>query len=87
MYMDKGYLYAEYLSTLLYRYVTKSSAPLQEGNAKIEIKLQFEPKPGIAPAQLTMSVNGASGFMLRNLISVTIIGIYSEYYGFLIMIS
>lgn len=59
VYMDKGYLYAEYLSSLLYRYVTKSSAPLQEGSAKIEIKLQFEPKPGIAPAQLTMSVNGA----------------------------
>jgi len=59
VYMDQGYLYAEYMATLLYRYVAKSSAPLTPGNAKIEIKLQFETKPLIAPANLTMSVNGS----------------------------
>ncbi|CAE7458471.1 unnamed protein product [Symbiodinium natans] len=31
VYMDQGYLYAEYMATLLYRYVTKSSAPLMPG--------------------------------------------------------
>ncbi|OLQ12105.1 putative sulfatase PB10D8.02c [Symbiodinium microadriaticum] len=59
VYMDQGYLYAEYMATLLYRYITKSSAPLKEGNAKIEIKLQYESQPMIAPAQLTMLVDGA----------------------------
>ena len=29
--MDQGYLYAEYMATLLYRYVAKSSAPLTFG--------------------------------------------------------
>ncbi|CAE7693105.1 unnamed protein product, partial [Symbiodinium microadriaticum] len=58
VYMDQGYLYAEYMSTLLYRYIAKSSAPLTAGNAKIEIKLQFETQPVIAPANLTMTRGG-----------------------------
>eukprot|EP00435_Cladocopium_sp_Y103_P017515 s3800_g4.t1 len=36
VYFDEGYLYAEYMATLLYRYITKSSQPVVAGKHKIQ---------------------------------------------------
>lgn len=59
VYMDNGYLYAEYMSTLLYRYIAKSTTPLQPGTRKIQVRLIFETTKGLGPpADLTLFVDG-----------------------------
>eukprot|EP00913_Durusdinium_trenchii_P008041 g7540.t1 len=59
VYMDNGYLYAEYMSTLLYRYIAKSTTPLQPGTRKIQVRLIFETTKGLGPpVDLTLFVDG-----------------------------
>jgi len=59
VYMDNGFLYAEYMSTLLYRYIAKSAAPLRLGNTRLEVQLMFEHSTGLAPpASLTLFQDG-----------------------------
>ncbi|CAJ1406282.1 unnamed protein product [Effrenium voratum] len=50
VYLDGGYLYAEYMSTLLFRYIARSESPLAPGRRKIEVDLSYDmSKPGLAP--------------------------------------
>jgi len=58
VYMDSGYLHAEYAATLLYRFKVKSPAPIQPGPAKIDVKLTFDPKLPPKAATLALTVNG-----------------------------
>jgi len=59
VYMDAGYLFAEYAATLLYRFKVKSAAPIGPGPATIEVKLLYDAAPAPIPAaKLTLSVNG-----------------------------
>lgn len=59
VYMDGGYLYAEYMATLLYRYTAKSSAPVKPGLTKIQVRLDYEDlAPVLIPAaNLTLLVD------------------------------
>ena len=47
VFMINGYLYAEYMATVLYRYVAKSSAPLTAGSHKIQVRLTYTKTPGL----------------------------------------
>eukprot|EP00440_Ansanella_granifera_P035605 gb/GFBE01038623.1/.p1 GENE.gb/GFBE01038623.1/~~gb/GFBE01038623.1/.p1 ORF type:complete len:802 (+),score=168.08 gb/GFBE01038623.1/:1-2406(+) len=62
VFMDGGYLHAEYLSTLLYRYKATSSAALAPGRRKIEVKMlwdKWDKSKVLEPAgNLTLAVDG-----------------------------
>lgn len=60
LYMDGGYLYADYVATLLYPFRVRSSRPLAPGQRRIEVKLLYDAAPAMIPAAtLTLSVDGA----------------------------
>jgi len=60
VYMDGGYLHAEYAATLLYRSKVKSASPVDPGQHKIEVRLVYGPKPpksvGPPPRTATLSL-------------------------------
>merc|ERR1711953_431096 len=57
--MDAGYLHAEYMSTVLYRYKAKSLAPVNPGSRTIQIKMLWDKEKTLVPAgNLTMTVDG-----------------------------
>jgi len=57
VYMDAGYLHAEYKSALMYRYEAKSSKPLKPGPTTIKVELLYEKEPEMYPsANLTLMV-------------------------------
>ena len=58
VYMDKGYLHAEYNAMTLNRYKIKSDKPLPTGKVTIEVELKFDEKKPQAPATVTFRVNG-----------------------------
>ena len=58
VYMDKGFLKAEYNAMTLDRYKASSKAPIPTGKVKIEVKTQYDTKERLAPATLTLTVNG-----------------------------
>jgi len=58
VYMDKGYLHAEYNCMTVQRFKIKSDEPIPTGKIKIEVELQFDEKKPQAPATLTLRVNG-----------------------------
>jgi arylsulfatase len=59
VYMDGGYLHAEYMATQLYRYKAKSPTPISPGNRHIEVKMVWDKVKAIVPSgNLTMSVDG-----------------------------
>eukprot|EP00929_Paragymnodinium_shiwhaense_P029893 TRINITY_DN17045_c0_g1_i2.p1 TRINITY_DN17045_c0_g1~~TRINITY_DN17045_c0_g1_i2.p1 ORF type:complete len:794 (+),score=165.15 TRINITY_DN17045_c0_g1_i2:104-2485(+) len=72
VFMDAGHLYAEYKSTVLYRYQAKSEQPLQAGLNHIEVKLLYDSEKPLppAPATLTLSVNGSVVASVRVKISI-----------------
>lgn len=58
VYMDKGLLKAEYNAMTLNRYKASSKSPIPTGKVKIEVKTQYDTKERLAPATLTLTVNG-----------------------------
>ena len=58
VYMDKGYLKAEYNAMTLNRYKAASTSPIPTGKVRIEVKTQYDSKERLAPATLTLTVNG-----------------------------
>ena len=57
VYMDRGFLKAEYNAMTLNRYKAASKAPIPTGKVKIEVKTQYDTKERLAPATLTLTVN------------------------------
>ena len=58
VYMDKGYLHAEYNALTLNRFKIKSDAPISTGKVTIEVELQFDEKKPQTPATITFRVDG-----------------------------
>lgn len=58
VYMDKGYLKTEYNSMTLNRFKASSKSPLPTGKVQIEVKTQYDTKERLAPATVTLTVNG-----------------------------
>lgn len=59
VYMDHGYLYAEYFATGIFNYTVVSAVPIAAGPAKIEVELIFDEKKARSPAEITLCANGA----------------------------
>jgi len=58
VYIDKGILHAEYNAQTLNRYKIASKTPIETGKVKIEVETKYDGKERMAPATLTMKVNG-----------------------------
>jgi arylsulfatase A-like enzyme len=58
VYMDKGLLKAEYNAMTLNRFKVSSSSAIPTGKAQIEVLTQYDSGERMAPATLTLSVNG-----------------------------
>ena len=58
VYMDKGFLKAEYNAMTLNRYKASSASPIATGKVKIEVKTQYDSNKRMGPATLTLTVNG-----------------------------
>jgi len=58
VYMDKGFLKAEYNAMTLDRYKVASESPLPTGKVKIEVETIFDSKERLAPATIRLRVNG-----------------------------
>jgi arylsulfatase len=58
VYMDKGLLKAEYNAMTLNRYKIASASPIPTGKIKIEVETKFDSKERMAPATVTLRVNG-----------------------------
>jgi arylsulfatase len=58
VYMDKGLLKAEYNAMTLNRYKASSKSAIPTGKVKIEVITQYDSKERMAPATLTLTVNG-----------------------------
>ena len=56
--MDKGFLKAEYNAMTLNRYKASSTSPIPTGKVRIEVITQYDSKERMAPATLTLTVNG-----------------------------
>eukprot|EP00438_Fugacium_kawagutii_P019253 Skav234701 [mRNA] locus=scaffold3643:220498:222204:- [translate_table: standard] len=79
VYFDGGYLYAEYMSTLLYRYIAKSQAPVAAGNHKIQVRLIYSSEKSLAPpADLTLFVDGANVGWVKVEKSIRLVFDFSE---------
>lgn len=58
VYMDKGFLKTEYNAMTLNRYKVASEAPIPTGKVKIEVEVLYDSKERLAPATVTLRVNG-----------------------------
>jgi arylsulfatase A-like enzyme len=58
IFMDKGYLHAEYNALTLNRYRIRSDAPIPTGKVTIEVETKFDGPQREAPATVTFRVNG-----------------------------
>jgi arylsulfatase A-like enzyme len=58
VYMDKGLLKSEYNAMTLDRYKIASKAPLPTGKVKIEVETKYDNEERMAPATITLKVNG-----------------------------
>jgi len=58
VYMDKGVLKAEYNSMTLNRFKVTSESAIPTGTVKIEVETNYDTKARLAPATLTLRVNG-----------------------------
>mmetsp|Transcript_122067 Transcript_122067/g.379995 ORF Transcript_122067/g.379995 Transcript_122067/m.379995 type:complete len:805 (+) Transcript_122067:82-2496(+) len=59
VYMDGGYLHAEYTATLLYRYRAKSATPIAPGARTIEVKMLWDSEKKMIPSgSLRLAVDG-----------------------------
>ncbi|UCF65376.1 MAG: sulfatase-like hydrolase/transferase, partial [bacterium] len=58
VYLDKGYLKVEYNAMTLNRYKIASDSAIPTGKVKIEVKLLYDSQERMAPATVTLHVNG-----------------------------
>jgi len=58
VYMDKGFLKAEYNAMTMNRYKIASQSPIPTGKVKIEVETKYDSKEALAPATVTLKVNG-----------------------------
>lgn len=58
VYMDKGMLKAEYNAMTMNRFKASSTSAIPTGKVKIEVKTQYDTMEALAPATLTLAVNG-----------------------------
>lgn len=58
VYMDKGFLKAEYNAMTLNRFKVSTSSPIPTGKVKIEVETRYDSMERMAPATLTLTVNG-----------------------------
>ena len=58
VYMDKGFLKAEYNAMTLNRYKVASKSTIPTGKVKIEVETRYDTKERFAPATITLIVNG-----------------------------
>ncbi len=58
VYMDKGFLKAEYNAMTLNRYKIASESAIPTGKVKIEVETKYDTKERLAPATVTLKVNG-----------------------------
>ncbi len=58
VYMDKGFLKAEYNAMTLNRYKVTSKTAIPAGKVKIEVETKYDALETMAPATLTLRVNG-----------------------------
>jgi arylsulfatase len=59
IYLDKGLLKAEYNAMTMNRYKFASASAIPTGKVKIEVETKYDSMERMAPATLTLSVNGA----------------------------
>ena len=58
VYMDKGFLKAEYNAMTLNRYKIASESAIPTDKVKIEVETKYDSKECLAPATVTLRVNG-----------------------------
>ena len=58
VYMDKGFLKAEYNAMTLNRYKVASESAIPTGKVKIEVETRYDNHERMGPATLTLTVNG-----------------------------
>lgn len=58
VYMDKGFLKAEYNAMTLDRYKVSSKSAIPAGKVKIEVETRYDKLERLAPATVTLKVNG-----------------------------
>jgi arylsulfatase A-like enzyme len=58
VYMDKGFLKAEYNAMTLNRYKIASKSAIPTGKVNIEVETKYDSKDRMAPATVTLKVNG-----------------------------
>jgi arylsulfatase A-like enzyme len=58
VYLDKGFLKAEYNAMTLNRYKIASASAIPTGKVKIEVETKFDSMERMAPATVTLRVNG-----------------------------
>jgi len=58
VYMDKGFLKAEYNAMTLDRFKISSASVIPTGKVRIELETRFDGKERMAPATITLKVNG-----------------------------
>jgi len=58
VYMDKGFLKTEYNAMTLNRYKVTSKTAIPTGKVKIEVETKYDTKERLAPATITLTVNG-----------------------------
>jgi arylsulfatase len=58
VYMDKGFLKAEYNAMTLNRFKIASKSAISTGKVKIEVETKYDTKERMAPATVTLTVNG-----------------------------
>jgi arylsulfatase len=56
--MDEGYLKAEYNAMTLNRFKIASSSPIATGKVRIEVETRYDNTERMAPATVTLTVNG-----------------------------
>jgi len=82
VFMDGGYLHAEYMSTQLYRYKAKSADPVAPGARTIEVKMLWDAwdhaKVPFPAGNLTLSVDGKQVGGMRVEVSMRVVFDASE---------
>ena len=78
VYMDKGFLKAEYNAMTLDRYKASSKSPIPTGKVQIEVKTQYDTEERLAPATVTLAVNGKEVAKMRMERSVPAVHTASE---------
>lgn len=78
VYMDKGFLKAEYNAMTLDRYKFSSKSAIPAGKVKIEVETKYDNKERMGPATITFKVNGKAMGEMRVERSVTSIFSASE---------